>query len=164
MSTWENPDQRLSAILQEEIQCASTLLDNLRKESAELASENPTPDTADDAVKLQLINALQRATQARIDHMAANGQSLENGRLVDTAAAMGEINTLQPLFSQLAALARQCFEENRMIGQLINRRTQFVTRMLDSLAPQSRNPHAETYGENGSTSSGAHNGLVKLAQ
>ena len=164
MSTRDTPDKKLAALLLQEIQCASTLLEYLQKESTELASNNPTPEPAGSAGKLQLINAMQRATQVRMDQMADMGLVLERGRLTDTAEAMDENNNLQPLFSQLAKLARQCFEENRLIGQLINRRTQFVTRMLDSLAPQTRNQHAETYGENGGTSSGPTNGLVDLAQ
>jgi len=164
MSNLDNPDQKLTTLLLEEIQCASVLLDYLRKESAELASNNPTPEPADSEAKVQLLSAMQQTTQARANHMAANRQVLKNGRLADTAAALDVNNTLQPLFSQLATLAQQCFEENRLIGQMINRRSQFVARMLDSLAPRSRNPHAETYGENGNTSSGANNGLVNLAQ
>lgn len=164
MDNREHSDPRLAALLQQEIHNASALLDCLRTECAELASNNSTPETADNQAKLQLINSLQQATQARMSHMAARGMVMENGRLADTAKAMDEKDSLQPLFSQLANLAQQCFEENRLIGQLINRRTQFVTRMLDNIAPQARDPHAETYGENGSTSSGPNNGLVNLAQ
>lgn len=164
MSNRDNPDQQLASLLQQEIHCASTLLNSLRQESAALASNNPTPEPADSEAKLQLLNAMQQATQARANHMNANGQALKNGRLADTAAAMSENDNLQPLFSQLATLAQQCFEENRLIGQMINRRSQFVASMLNSLSPQSRNPHAETYGENGDTSSGDNNRLVNLSQ
>lgn len=164
MNNREHPDQKLALLLRKEIHCASVLLEALQRESAELASENPSPDPAGNSIRVQLIDALQQATQARINHMSARGMSLKNDRLADTASAMDENEALQPLFAQLSKLARQCFEENRLIGQMINRRTQFVTRMLDSLAPQSRNPHAETYAENGSTSSGANNALVNLTQ
>ena len=164
MNTREHPDQKLAALLLEEIQAASSLLDYMRNESAELASTNPTPEASNNTVKLQLINALQQATQARMNHTAAHGLAMGKDRLADTAEAMDENDALQPLFSQLAKLAQQCFDENRLIGQMINRRTQFVTGMLESLTPQIRNPHAETYGENGSTSSGPSNGLVNLAQ
>ena len=164
MSNREHPDQRLAALLLEEIKAASTLLDYLRVESTELASNNPTPQATDNQPKLQLINTLQQATQSRMNHMTVHGQTLDSGRLADTAKTLDDNDSLQPLFSQLAKLAQQCFEENRLIGQLINRRTQFVTRMLDSITPQASNAHAETYGESGSTSSGPNNGLVNLTQ
>ncbi|MBT8146482.1 MAG: flagellar protein FlgN [Gammaproteobacteria bacterium] len=164
MTNREHPDQRLAALLLEEIKAASTLLDLLRNESTELASNNPTPDAADNQPKLQLINALQQATHARMNHMSVHGPTLENGRLAETAETLAGNDSLQPLFSQLAKLAQQCFEENRLIGQLINRRAQFVTRILDSLAPQTRNAHAEIYGESGDTSTGTNNGLVNLTQ
>ena len=164
MNTRENPEQKLSELLQVEIQHASALLNFLHNESSVLASDDPTPEPADSTSKISLINNLQSATRARMEYMAAQGLFLENGRLVDTARTMTEDNQLQPLFSQLAQLAQQCFEENRLIGQLINRRSQFVTRILDSLSPQASNPHAETYGENGNTTTGPRHGLLNLAQ
>ena len=55
---------------------------------------------------------------------------------------------LDILFIQLSEIAQQCFHENRLIGKLINRRTQFIAKTIASLSPTA-SMQSLTYGENG---------------
>ena len=68
---------------------------------------------------------------------------------------------LNALLVQLSDLARRCYNENRLIGQLINRRTQFVSSILNKLSPSSRSD-ALTYKENGATAYDTQSALVDL--
>ncbi len=164
METLKADDQStLTRLLKEEVSCAESLLQFLQEESARLASDTTFVDL-ESASKLALINALQQASESRMkfaaDQNLPQGLKLPKG----TLSGLDSEVSLQSLYTRLATLAQQCFEENRRTGVLINRRTQFLSQVLNSLAPGSRNPQAVIYEEDGNTSSDPRNNRVDLAR
>ncbi|MCB1671548.1 MAG: flagellar protein FlgN [Gammaproteobacteria bacterium] len=151
----------LARLLREEIDSAKALLQFLQKEVASLASDQAFVDLQSDT-KLKLINMLQQATGARMQFAAQN--ELPLGPLASADGLTGpDSEPLQSLYSHLTGLAQQCFEENRRIGKLINRRTRFVTRILDSVTPGGGDSRAVSYEESGRPSSARRNNLLDLA-
>jgi flagellar biosynthesis/type III secretory pathway chaperone len=154
----------LAGLLRDEIHCATALLESLRMESSALSGAESVPTSRDNAQKQKLIDALQQATHARLDFAKRNGLSASAVNETSAHASSDADVALNALFAELSELARLCYEENRLLGQLINRRTLFITQVLDSLSPSTRNPLADVYGEKGDTSSDPRNALVKLAR
>ena len=165
----ENDNRQLRAtlvtLLQEEVACARALFQSLKCECAALSSVDEKLITINSANKQKLIDTLQLASEARIDFMEEHGVTSNPTAIKEHTISSdynAEINTL---FIQLSEIAQQCFAENNLIGQLINRRTQFISQTLSSLSP-SLNPQSPTYGENGSTADKAdsHTSLFHLAK
>lgn len=155
----------LITLLHEEVACARALYQSLKCESAALSSLDEKLITINSANKRKLIDTLQLASTARIDFMDEHGVTSNPASIKEHIISSdynAEINTL---FIQLSEIAQQCFSENSLIGQLINRRTQFISQTLRSLSP-SLNPQNLTYGANGSTANedDAHNSLFHLAK
>lgn len=162
MNTSHDP-AALTVLLNTELHCAAELLHFLQREAAELAGSNHNPLVTENDAKLGLIDALQQATASRLRFMAAH--DLPTDLQTVEADNSGTFNDRErQLFSEVLALAQQCFEENRQVGQLINRRSQFVTQILQSLNAAAPDPQAETYGEDGNTSSGSPRGSKDLAR
>ena len=139
----------LISLLQEEVTCARALYQSLRCECAALSSVDEKLITINSANKQKLIDTLQLASDARIGFMEEHGVTSNPAAIKEHIISSdynAEINTL---FIQLSEIAQQCFSENSLIGQLINRRTQFISQTLSSLSP-SQTPNSPTYGENGS--------------
>lgn len=140
--------ETLVGLLQNELACATALLRSLESESAALSSLDEKLITINSANKQKLIESLQQASSARINLMDDHGLS-SNPAEIEQQVNSSKVNTeLNSLFTELSQIAQQCFTENRLIGQLINRRTQFISRTLDSLSPTA-NPEGLTYGESG---------------
>jgi flagellar biosynthesis/type III secretory pathway chaperone len=164
MDTLEDPKTTLAKLLRNEIDCASALLQFMQAEGAKLASTESGLVTTDSDAKLKLIDGLQRATQERLRFMQEHNLSATLPKPDALGFASESDAVLNALFAQLSELARQCYDQNRLIGQLINRRAQFVTQILASLSPVSRNSYGMTYAENGNTSTDPRNGLLDLAR
>lgn len=164
MDHQENSKSTLSKLLREEIQCANTLLNSLKAERAVLASNNPGLVEVDSAEKIKQINGLQQATTSRLAYMERHNLEAPENKKTEQNFMSESDAILDSLFTQLSQFARDCYAENRVIGQLVNRRTQFITQILDTLSPSSRNPYAVTYAENGNMSGDTRNTLLDLAQ
>ncbi len=138
---------RLIQLLQEEIRCARALLDSLRCERSALDSLDDQVITLNSANKKRLIDTLQAATNARVRFMAEIGGP-------DPITSSGQFSSsdhgleLDMLFIELAELAQNCFDENRLVGQLINRRTQLISNAIACLSPSS-GEECVLYKENG---------------
>ncbi|MEZ5490692.1 MAG: flagellar protein FlgN [Gammaproteobacteria bacterium] len=162
METQSSPDSTLAGLLQNEIDCATVLLQFLQNESARLASDASFIDN-DNTDKLRLLEGLQQATHTRIQFASAHSLPLQAATLQQAASKSESAAVVATRLARLAKLGQQLVQENRLIGQLINRRSQFINRVLDSLTPASHNSGAITYEENGSVSGDFRNSLLDLS-
>lgn len=145
----------LVKLLQEEVSCARALYQALKSESTILRNMDSKLAFIDNGNKPKLIKLLQKASISRIQLMKEH-DLVYVPTLIEEYKISSKSNTeLDILFIQLAEIAQQCFDENRVIGQLINRRTQFITQTLRSLSP-SQSSENLTYEENGSTESSSN--------
>lgn len=157
--------ETLVGLLQHELACASALLQSLECESTALSSLDDKLITINSANKHKLIESLQQASNDRIKLMDEHGLS-SNPTEIEQQINSSDVNTeLNGLFIALSQIAQQCFTENRLVGQLINRRTQFISRTLSSLSPAA-NLEGLTYEESGSIANtdGPHSSLHNLAE
>jgi len=140
----------LIKLLKEEARCARALSKSLEAERAALNSLDEKLITINSANKQKLIESLQLASNERVMFMKQNGISSRPAAVRDYVVANNPDTDaeLDTLFIQLSEIAQQCFYENRLIGQLINRRTQFISKTIASLSPTA-NMQSLTYGENG---------------
>ncbi|PCJ26669.1 MAG: hypothetical protein COA96_04945 [SAR86 cluster bacterium] len=140
----------LIRLLKEEARCARALYKSLAAERAALNSLDEKLITINSANKQKLIESLQLSSDERVSFMKANGISSSPVAIKDyVVSGNRESDTqLDTLFIQLSEIAQQCFDENRLIGQLINRRTQFISQTIASLSPTA-NMQSLTYAENG---------------
>ena len=138
---------RLIQLLHEEVRCAKALLESLRCERSALDSLDDQLITLNSANKKRLIDSLQSASTARTDYMSEIGGP-------DPITTSGQFTSsdrgleLDMLFIELAELAQNCFDENRLVGQLINRRTQVISNAIACLTPSS-GEQCVLYKENG---------------
>ncbi|MCG8416051.1 MAG: flagellar protein FlgN [Pseudomonadales bacterium] len=138
---------RLIQLLQEEVRCARALLDSLRCERSALDSLDDQVIALNSANKKRLIDSLQSASQARTKFIAGlGGPNVVNGSGQISSSDHGL--ELDMLFIELAELAQNCFDENRLVGQLINRRTQVITNAIACLSPHN-DEQCVVYKENG---------------
>lgn len=138
---------RLIQLLQEEVRCAKALLDSLRCERSALDSLDDQVIALNSANKKRLIDTLQAASAARNKFMTELGGSdpvTNNAKLSSSEHGL----ELDMLFIELAELAQNCFDENRLVGQLINRRTQVITNAIACLSPHN-DEQCVVYKENG---------------
>lgn len=143
--------EALETLLDDEASCARALLQSLKAESAALASKDSKLVTINSANKRKLIDKLQTASEARIQFMEAHGLTASAHEIRGYNPSESSNARLDALFIELSQLAQQCFDENRIIGQLINRRTQFIGQILRSLSP-SAEQQGLTYEESGNAS------------
>lgn len=155
--------QALESLLEAEARCARTLLDSLKAESAALASKDAKLVTINSANKRKLIDKLQAASSERMAFMEANGLSTTAQEMHSYDPTEAANARLDALFIELSQLAQKCFDENRIIGQLINRRSQFISQILRSLSP-SADLQGLTYKEDGNTASGPQNSMFYLTK
>ena len=153
----------LETLLETEADCARTLLQSLKAESAALASKDVKLVTINSANKRKLIDKLQQASHDRITFMEAHGLAASAEEIRGYNPTESRNAKLDALFIELSQLAQQCFEENRIIGQLINRRTQFIGQILRSLSPTA-NLNGLTYEENGNEVSGQQSSMFYLTK
>lgn len=146
----QNIKSHLITLLKEEARCARALSKSLESERAALNSLDEKLITINSANKQKLIESLQLASNARVKFMEENGISSKPVAIHDYVVSKSPDTDaeLDTLFIQLSEIAQQCFYENRLIGQLINRRTQFISKTIASLSPTA-NMQSLTYGENG---------------
>lgn len=157
----------LIRLLKEEARCARALSKSLEAERAALNSLDEKLITINSANKQKLIESLQLASNTRVKYMEANDISSRPAAVRDyVVSSSSETDTeLDTLFIQLSEIAQQCFYENRLIGQLINRRTQFISKTIASLSPTA-NMQSLTYTESGNYSGAIEpaNSLFHLAK
>ena len=148
----------LKKLLQQEVSSANALLQSLSSESTALASLDEKLITINSANKQKLISSLQLASKNRMNFMIDSGIATTSVEIKEYHNSSDLGTEISDQFVQLSKIARQCFEENRQIGQLINRRSQFITKALSSLSPTA-NLQKLTYGANGrSTESSSSSG------
>ena len=140
----------LVKLLKEEARCARALSKSLEAERAALNSLDEKLITINSAQKQKLIESLQAASTERVHYMEINGVSSHPAAVNDYVISNSPDTDaeLDILFIQLSEIAQQCFHENRLIGKLINRRTQFIAKTIASLSPTA-SMQSLTYGENG---------------
>lgn len=138
----------LYELLREEVSCATALFESLESESSALSSMDEKLITINSANKKRLIESLQKASNARIRLMVEQGYKNSATDIKDFISSQDSNKELDILFIRLSEIAKVCFAENRLIGQLINRRTHFITQALTSLSPGT-DMQSFTYEKNG---------------
>lgn len=146
---------KLARALQEEVASTKALLESLEKEYSALSELDEKLITINSAKKQTLIESLQRTSDLRIKLMAENGFPLSPTTVKNFTNSADSNSSLNDLFAHLSELAQLCLSKNRLIGQLINRKTRFVSQTLSSLSPSSVD-QSLTYSKNGSAEK-AHN-------
>lgn len=122
--------------LTRELEIGRALLDALLGEQRAVSGFDEARIEAGAAHKEALVEALQNATGARLALMQDAGfDGSWPGIEHCIEAADDEHGTLQALFEELSRVGRRCIEENRLVGRLINRRVQFISKALGGLAP-----------------------------
>lgn len=140
--------ETLTKLLREEVSCATSLFESLESESMALSNLDDKLITINSAHKRRLIEALQLASNARIRLMAEQGLGASPDDIKEFVSSNDSDTELNVLFIRLSEIAQVCFAENRLIGQLINRRTHFISQALNSLSPTA-DLKSITYGKNG---------------
>jgi flagellar biosynthesis/type III secretory pathway chaperone len=146
----QNLQATLVGLLQDEVARARGLLKSLKNENSALSNLDEKLVFINSANKQKLIESLQIASDARMGFMQRHKLSSKPAVIEEYTISSESNAELDMLFIQLSEIAEQCFRENRLIGQLINRRAQFITQTLASLSPS---PHLQslTYGETGAS-------------
>lgn len=155
--------EALETLLENEADCARALLQSLKAESAALASKDAKLVTINSANKRKLVDKLQLASDARITYMEAHNLTAKAEEIRGYNPVESPNAKLDALFIDLSQLAQQCFDENRIIGQLINRRTQFIGQILRSLSPTA-NLNGLTYEENGNEAANQQSSMFYLTK
>lgn len=155
----------LVKLLRHEIACATALYNSLECESSALSNLDEKLITINSANKQKLITSLQQASSARISLMDEHGLSSNPAEIKQQIISTEAHSELNDLFFELSEIAQKCFAENRLIGQLINRRTQFISQTLSSLSPAA-SLQGLTYGESGNIAKtdDSHNPAHNLAE
>ncbi len=153
----------LENLLENEADCARALLQSLKAESAALATKDAKLVTINSANKRKLVEKLQLASESRITYMEAHDLTASAEEVRGYNPTESRNAKLDALFIELSQLAQQCFDENRIIGQLINRRTQFIGQILRSLSPTA-NLNGLTYEENGSAAANQQSSMFYLTK
>lgn len=149
----------LIGMLHHEVSCATALLKSLENEKGALSSMDDVLISVNSTKKQSLLNELQDATKARTMLMAKYGYESNFEGSNNFFESENSTPDLNALFNNLTEVAQYCFNENRLIGQLINRRTQFISQALGSLSP-SIEQTGFTYSQSGNTQN--HNCLRNL--
>lgn len=155
----------LVQLLEQELGCAKSLFLSLQSECKALSTMDDKLITINSARKLRLIDTLQSASDARVQFMEEHGITASPAAIDEHIISKSGHAELNQLFIELSEMAQRCFVENRLIGQLINRRSQFISRTLSCLSPAA-NLQSLTYGENGTTDhpDDSQNSLFYLAK
>ena len=151
METLKSYKEGLDNLLQEEISCATALLKSLKGETLALSNLDERLISINNINKQKLIRALQAASNKRIEHMEKNGINSDPRNIKQMIKEGKNKKHINDSFSLLTKIARECFAENRLIGQLMNRRTQFIAQTLGRLTP-SADLKILTFEENGEVS------------
>ena len=135
-----------------EIDCASHLQTLIQDEQEALASLDDKLIILNSERKQQLIDSLQDATQGRVDLMMQQGLKANHEGVVSCLEIAYFDSELEDMFNQLNTLATSCARENKTAGQLIHRRSSFLTRAIDNLV-QMQPANGGLYQANGKTTS-----------
>lgn len=138
---------KLHALLIREVDLSRSLLESLEAEKVAVAGYDEQLLAKTLQQKEALVAELQSATTRRIEFMQSKGFPAHWSGMEQCMAAF-PASGLEELFHDLSDLGRRCISENRMVGYLIGRRTQFIAKALESLSAPGELDHA-TYGEDG---------------
>lgn len=144
--------QQLSAQVNEELQCANQLLVTMEEESTSIANHDSRDADISKTLerKQSQVKALQDATARRVEIMTQYNFEPNKPGIEQCVNWCDQNNSLRKGFDELYTLARRCFAENQLVGQLANRRAIFLSRAIDTLR-QVNEGQPCTYQPNGST-------------
>lgn len=134
----------LSAVLNEQIRCAESMLDVLERENQALVAGDADRLTATGADKARLVEALEKLEIERRDLTQAFGA-------VAASVAAGEGPQSSPEWQKLLGLVAACKERNQRNGVLVKARTDQVRAVLKVL----RGSEPGVYAASGSVRSGS---------
>jgi flagellar biosynthesis/type III secretory pathway chaperone len=130
----------LDLLLAEEVQLSEQLLQLINEEKAQLEFL-PEPE-ADTSVrhKLNLLQALEDFSHKRQRLMINAGFENTPEGVKECLTVYAHAPAIAQKFSQLADLARKCHSANQMLGQILNRKSGFFSRLLNQLAAAGQAP------------------------
>jgi flagellar biosynthesis protein FlgN len=116
----------LSAVLNEQIRCAESMLDVLERENQALVANDADLLTTTGADKARLVDALEKLEIERRDLTQAFGAAA-------ASIAGGTGPQSSPEWQELIALVATCKERNQRNGALVKARSDQVRALLNSL-------------------------------
>ncbi len=130
----------LDFLLAEELGMSEQLLQLLNQEKAQVEFL-PEPE-ADISLrfKLSLLRKLEDLSHKRQHLMHSAGFENTPDGVKECVNAHPHVPALAQKFSQLAELARDCHSANQMLGQILNRKAGFFSRLLNQLASTGQAP------------------------
>lgn len=134
----------LSAVLNEQIRCAESMLDVLERENQALVANDPDLLTATGADKARLVEALEKLEVERRGLAEAFGAAA-------ASIAAGDGPQSSPEWQKLLGLVATCKERNQRNGALVKARSDQVRAALKVL----RGSEPGVYAASGSMNAGA---------
>lgn len=136
----------LHAVLTEEYLLSGELLDLIGRERQQLL--NGDQDGMNQCIqsKHQLLDRLQGVTAQRLDLLRSEGLNTTPGLPDHWTDALSEFPALAQQHAQLLDVVQKLREENQMLGHMLNRKSHFITKLLDRMRPDAA---VTTYGRNG---------------
>ena len=130
----------LDLLLAEELQMSEQLLQLITVEKAQLEFL-PEPE-ADTSVrhKMVLLQKLEDLSHKRQRLMLNAGFENTPAGVKECLAANAHVPAIAQKFGQLAGLARKCHTANQLLGQILNRKSGFFSRLLNQLAAAGQAP------------------------
>jgi flagellar biosynthesis/type III secretory pathway chaperone len=147
MSAMQLIATELHAVLTEEYLLSGELLDLIGQERQQLQCGDQAGLSLCLQCKNQLLDKLQTVTTHRLDLLHGEGLGTTPGLPDHWTASLNEFPLLASQHAQLLDLVQKLREENQTLGHMLNRKSHFITRLLDRMRPDTAVP--ATYQRNG---------------
>jgi flagellar biosynthesis/type III secretory pathway chaperone len=138
----------LYAVLTEEYFLSGELLDVIGQEKQQLERGDQSALALSLENKHQLLDKLQAVTAQRLGLLQGKGLNTTPGLPDHWSASLSEFPALASQHAQLLDLVQKLREENQNLGHMLNRKSHFITRLLDRMKPDTGVP--PVYQSNGS--------------
>lgn len=148
MSAMHEIATELHAVLTEEYLLSGELLDLIGQERQQLERGDQAALNLCLQSKNQLLDRLQGVTAQRLGLLRGEGLGTTPGLPDHWTASLTEFPALALQHARLLDLVQKLREENQTLGHMLNRKSHFITRLLDRMRPEAAVP--ATYQRNGS--------------
>ena len=130
----------LDLLLMEELQLSEQLLQLITQEK-NLLEFLPEPDAdASIMLKTSLLHRLEDLSNKRSHLMLNAGFDNTPEGVKECLTVYAHVPGLAQKFRHLAEAARKCYSANQLLGQILNRKTGFFSRLLHQLASAGQAP------------------------
>lgn len=147
----------LNRLLREEIDLSGQLLELISDEKALMAQPLPSQESGGVNSTLEqkttLLRQLQEVSGKRQDLMLLHGFDCTPQGVEFCSLACADDPGVRESFRRLGELARECHAANQMLGQLLNRKAGFFSRLLNNLSENAQEPLYQANGQREEVSS-----------